>query len=105
MLGRFVVVSAAAVWAMSFAPAQAETVRVVIADLVYSPAEVRAKVGDTITWVNEDVLDHTATVKGGFDVMIPAKKSASFIVKKAGTMDYYCRFHPNMTARIVVSPK
>ena len=56
--------------------------------------EVKAKVGDTITWINKDIVAHTATVRGGFDVMIEANKSASWVLKKAGIVEYYCRFHP-----------
>jgi hypothetical protein len=33
-----------------------------------------AKVGDT-PWINKDIVAHTATVRGGFDVMIEANKS------------------------------
>jgi plastocyanin len=25
-------------------------------------------------------------------------------LKKAGTVDYYCRFHPNMKATLIVAP-
>ncbi|CAI2936442.1 cupredoxin domain-containing protein [Aminobacter niigataensis] len=85
-------------------PAQAETIQVTIEKLVFSPVEVNAKVGDTIEWINKDVFVHTATVKGGWEVMIPAKKSASMVVEKAGPVEYYCRFHPNMKGRLTVSP-
>jgi plastocyanin len=83
--------------------AQAETIQVTIDKMVFSPADIEAKAGDTIEWVNNDILAHTATVKGGFDVMLPPKKSASLVMEKAGTIDYYCRFHPNMKGRITVS--
>lgn len=86
-------------------PAAAETIRVKIDKLVFSPAEVSAKVGDTIEWVNDDILAHTATVKGDWDVMIPAKKTVSFVLKKPGDVAYYCRFHPNMKGRIAIAPK
>jgi hypothetical protein len=86
-------------------PAHADTNQVVIDRLVYSPAEIHAKVGDTIEWVNKDILAHTATVRGDWDVMIAANKSASVALKNAGAMEYHCRFHPNMTGRIVVAPK
>jgi plastocyanin len=76
------------------APSRAETIQVVIDKLTFSPAEVEAKVGDTIEWLNKDPFAHTATVKGGFDVMIPAGKSGSTVLKNAGSVDYYCRFHP-----------
>ncbi|MGN6767702.1 MAG: cupredoxin domain-containing protein [Rhizobiaceae bacterium] len=85
-------------------PARAETITVTIEKLVFSPVDLKAKVGDTVEWVNKDVLAHTATVKGGWDVMIPAKKSASLVLKKAGTVEYYCRFHPNMKGHITVTP-
>lgn len=100
---RYLAVCALMAVAMSIVPAQAETIQVTIDKLVYSPADVKAKVGDTIEWVNKDVFAHTATVKGDWDVMIPAKKNASFVLKKAGDVEYYCRFHPNMKARISVA--
>lgn len=84
----------------------AATVKVVIDKLVFVPAEISVTVGDTIEWVNKDVMVHTATVDGGFDVLIPAKKSASAVVTGAGTLDYYyCRYHPNMRGRIAVQAK
>ncbi|MGY3132238.1 plastocyanin [Bradyrhizobium sp. USDA 4501] len=42
-------------------PAHAATIQIVMENLVISPAEVSARVGDTIEWVNKDVLAHTAT--------------------------------------------
>ena len=69
----------------------------------FSPAQIDVKVGDTIEWVNKDILAHTATVNGGWDVMIPPKKSASMVVGAAASVDYYCRFHPNMKGRITVT--
>jgi plastocyanin len=85
------------------APAWADTVTVTIDKLVYSPASVEVKVGDTIEWVNKDPFPHTATVKGGWDVSVPPKKSASLTVQKAGSFDYICRFHPNMKGHVTVS--
>jgi hypothetical protein len=57
-----------------------------------------------IEWVNNDTFAHTATVKGGFEIMLPPKKSGSVVLEKAGTVDYYCRFHPNMKGRVMVAP-
>jgi plastocyanin len=71
--------------------------------LVFLPANIKAKVGDTVEWVNKDFLAHTATVRGDWDVMIAAGKSARLILKKTGTFDYYCRFHPNMKGQIIVT--
>jgi plastocyanin len=86
-------------------PAHAATVQIVMENLVISPAEISAKVGDTIEWINKDVFAHTATANNGdFDVNLPPKKAASFVVRKAGTVDYYCRYHPNMKATLKIAP-
>jgi len=72
---------------------------------VIAPAEASAKVGDTIEWVNKDVLAHTATARNGdFDVTIPPKQTVTLVLKKGGAVDYYCRFHPNMKATLNVVP-
>ena len=81
-------------------PASAETIQVTIDKLVFAPAAINAKVGDTIEWVNKDVVAHTATVKGDWDVMIPPEGSASMVVQKPETVEYYCRFHPNMKGQL-----
>jgi plastocyanin len=85
--------------------AHAETIQVTIEKLVFAPVEIKAKVGDTIVWINKDIVAHTATVQGDWDVMIAANKSATLVLKKAGNVDYYCRFHPNMKGRITITPK
>lgn len=90
--------------AMVAASARAETVTVTVDKMAFSPATVEARVGDTIEWVNKDAFAHTATVKGGWEVMLPVRKSGSITVDAAGTIDYICRFHPNMKGQIVISP-
>jgi plastocyanin len=84
-------------------PAYAETIQISIDKMVFLATDVKAKVGDTVEWVNADILAHTATIKGGWDVVIPSKETRSAVMKKAGTFEYYCRFHPNMMGRIAVS--
>jgi plastocyanin len=90
--------------AMGAVAAQAETITVTVDKMAFSPADINAKVGDTIEWVNKDTFAHTATVKGGWEVMLPVKKSGSMVVDKAGTIAYICRFHPNMKGTITVAP-
>jgi plastocyanin len=103
--GRYLFVFMVLIWEINSVPARAETIQVTIENLVFSPAEIKAKVGDTIAWINKDIVAHTATVRGGFDVMIEANKSASLVLKKAGIVEYYCRFHPNMKGRIIITPE
>jgi plastocyanin len=86
-------------------PADAATIQITMENLVISPAEASAKVGDTIEWINRDIFAHTATARSGdWDVTIPPKKTVTSVLKKAGTMEYYCRFHPNMKATLVIVP-
>ena len=85
--------------------AEAATIQIVMQNLDISPAEASAKVGDTVEWVNKDILAHTATARNGdFDVTLQPNKSGSFVLKKAGNVDYYCRFHPNMRATLKIAP-
>ncbi|MGZ5960811.1 MAG: cupredoxin domain-containing protein [Rhizomicrobium sp.] len=99
-------VSIVAAWMLAMSiPADAATIQITMENLVISPADAAAKVGDTIEWINKDVLAHTATARNGdWDVTLPPKKSGSLILKKVGTVDYYCRFHPNMKATLTVEP-
>src|SRR3954454_7451358 len=85
--------------------AHAATIQITMDNLVISPAKATAKVGDTIELINKDILAHTATARNGdFDVTMPPKKTVTYVLKKAGTIDYYCRFHPNMKAVLDVAP-
>ena len=104
MPGRLLAMTAIMLASM-LVPARAATVQISMENLEIAPAEASAKVGDTIEWINKDVLAHTATARNGdFDVNLLAKKSATFVVKKPGTVEYYCRYHPNMKATLRVEP-
>ena len=103
--GRYLFVFIVTIWGINSVPAHAETIHVTIDNLVFSPVDLKAKVGDTVTWINKDIVAHTATARGDWDVMIPANKSASLVLTKAGIVEYYCRFHPNMKGRITITPK
>ena len=95
----------ALLFGMIAVPADAATIQITTTDLVFAPAEVSAKVGDTIEWINKDVLVHTATARNGdFDVNMPPKKTVTSILTKAGTVEYYCRYHPNMKAVLTIAP-
>jgi plastocyanin len=96
--------SAAAALVLLATHAAAETIRVNVDKLAFTPAEISARVGDTIEWVNADFLAHTATGRGKeWDVMIAPNKTGRVTLKRAGNIDYYCRFHPNMSGRISVA--
>jgi|SRR5687768_12389862 plastocyanin len=105
MTPRWIVPIAAALTLGISVSAQAASIQIVMENMVISPASASAKVGDTVEWINKDILVHSATARNGdFDVAMPAKKTVTSILKKAGTVDYYCRYHPNMKATLVVAP-
>ena len=84
--------------------AHAAVIQIKIENLGFAPAQVSAQVGDTIEWTNADFVAHTATARDGtFDFMLPSNATGTVVLKTAGTIDYYCRVHPNMTAQITVS--
>ena len=87
------------------APADAETIKIVMEKIGFAPAEVSAKVGDTVEWINKDILAHTATATNGdWNVVIAPKKTERLVLKKAGAVDYFCKYHPNMKGRMVIAP-
>ncbi|HVY59462.1 MAG TPA: cupredoxin domain-containing protein [Xanthobacteraceae bacterium] len=84
----------------------AEVIRVTVKNLVYSPAQISARVGDTIEWDNQDFIIHTSTARDkSWEVMLPAHTKGQMVMKKAGTIEYYCKFHPNMKGQITVTEK
>jgi plastocyanin len=53
--------------------------------------------------VNKDILDHTGTARNGaWDVAVEPGKTGKVQLKGAGTIEYYCRLHPNMVGKITV---
>jgi plastocyanin len=99
-------VFAAALTALSTwspAPASAATIQVTIDKVAYGPANISARVGDTIEWSNNDFVGHTATNRDkSWDFLILPNKKQTLTLKKAGEIDYYCKFHPNMKGHISV---
>jgi plastocyanin len=83
--------------------ARAVTHVVTIDGARFSPADIVVKAGDTIEWVNRDILAHTATsTSGGFDskVIQPGQRW-KFVARKKGEFAYTCSFHPmNGTLRV-----
>ena len=86
-----------------FVSKRAATVEITIEGIAFAEVKDPLRVGDTIVWVNKDVVAHTATAKNGdWRVVIPPNAKAKMVLKKAGAVDYYCEYHPNMTGRLVI---
>jgi plastocyanin len=103
MTPRWIVPIVAALMMETSISAGAAIIQISMENLVISPVEASAKVGDTIEWINKDIFGHTATARNGdWDVTIPPKKTVTLVLKKAGAIEYYCRFHPNMKAKLTI---
>ncbi|WP_114948930.1 cupredoxin domain-containing protein [Microvirga calopogonii] len=73
--------------------------------IAFAPQQVTVHVGDTLEWANQDIVVHTATAKDkSWDVNVLPGKNGRMVMKAAGTFDYICRYHPNMTGEVIVEP-
>jgi plastocyanin len=82
-----------------------ETTRVAVDKMAFDPPRISAHVGDTIEWASSDFVVHTATARNkDWDITIPAKGMGRVTLTHPGEVDYFCRFHPNMTGQIAVAP-
>jgi plastocyanin len=81
-----------------------KTHTVTIENFRFQPEILTVAPGDTIVWVNTDLVPHTATSKtGGFDSeVIQAEQSWRVTVRQKGDFAYVCTLHPTMTAMLRV---
>ena len=77
---------------------------VVIRQFAFGPETLEVSVGDTVVWVNEDIVPHTATAAdAGWDSdRLDRGDSWSLEVRAPGAVDYTCLYHPVMRARLIV---
>jgi plastocyanin len=77
---------------------------VVIEGMRFAPEALTVTPGDTIEWVNKDLVPHTATSQdGGFDSKdIQADDSWTYTARTTGDFTYVCTFHPTMKATLRV---
>ena len=75
---------------------------VAIEGMKFVPERLEVAAGDTVTWVNKDLVPHTVTAPGVDSGAIAPGASWKFVARRAGEMQYVCRFHPTMKAVLVV---
>ena len=73
---------------------------VLIEGMRYQPEGLTVAVGDTVVWINRDMVPHTATsASGRFDSNeIAPGKSWTHTVRATGEFAYICTYHPLMKA-------
>jgi plastocyanin len=83
--------------------ARADELKVTIDNFTFAPAELKVKVGDTVTWSNHDDIPHTVVSAGKFrSKALDTDDTFSFTFTAAGEYPYFCSLHPHMTGTIKV---
>jgi plastocyanin len=85
--------------------AVAGPVAVHISNFTFGPKAVTVKVGQTVTWTNDDDIPHTviATDKSFRSKVLDTGESFSFTFTKPGQVAYFCSLHPMMTGKVTVT--
>jgi plastocyanin len=99
------IASTAASLLMSTPAAAAPHTHVIVMDkMKFGAVPANIHRGDTILWVNRDILRHTATAKNkSFDVDLPPKTQKRMTVRASGAFPFSCRFHPGMRGVLKVA--
>ena len=70
---------------------------VVIDKLKFGQLPTGLHKGDSIVWVNRDLLRHSATATDhSFDIDLLPGKTGKTLLKKSGAIAFVCRYHPGM---------
>ncbi len=65
----------------------------------FQPTQITVSPGDTIVWVNNDIVPHFLNIAEGQwqSAVIEEGQSWEMMVDQAGSYAYLCAFHPKMT--------
>src|SRR4051794_27749529 len=75
-------------------------------NIQFNPKQQTVKVGEKVTWVNQDDVDHNVVTTGG-DAKFESDNfgkagTYSYTPTKAGTIKYTCTLHPGMDGELTV---
>ncbi|MCJ7473074.1 MAG: cupredoxin family copper-binding protein, partial [Actinobacteria bacterium] len=73
-----------------------------IEDFAFNPSDLTIKVGDTVTWTNNDGAAHTVKMDTFESETMPKGDTFSFTFSDAGIYKYICGIHPSMNGKIIV---
>jgi len=83
-------------------PAKADGAIVEMHQLKFAPAEIEIAVGGTVTFLNLDLVPHTATGESFDTGTLHKDERKEIAFPAAGEFTYLCKFHRHMTGRVVV---
>ncbi len=82
-----------------------KTHTVEIRGMEFHPAELTVTVGDTVVWINHDIVPHTATASTSikWDTgQLTQDQTGRYLARKAGVAHYVCALHPTMKGTLVI---
>jgi len=74
-------------------------------NIAFDPKEITVKVGEEITWVNDEPIDHNVVATSGAEFtseIFGEGGEFKFTPKEAGTIEYECTLHPGMVGTVTV---
>lgn len=74
-------------------------------NIAFDPKQVTVKVGQKITWTNNEAIDHNVVAGSGADFKsdnFGEGGTFEYTPEKAGTIEYECTLHPGMVGTITV---
>ena len=77
-----------------------------IENFAYSPSAIKVKKGTTVTWTNNDSVEHNVVGDDYSDLngkLLKKGESFSFTFNETGTYGYHCAPHPYMKGTVVVT--
>jgi plastocyanin len=75
-------------------------------NIAFDPKDVTVKVGQKVTWTNDDSTNHNVTAQSGASFKskdFGKGGTFSFTPTKAGTIKYVCTIHPGMDGTLTVT--
>jgi plastocyanin len=84
---------------------RARTHAVTMEGMMFRPQRIVVTAGDTIVWVNRDLVGHTATAAAAAidSQLVEANASWRLTTTQKGEFHYVCTLHPTMTATLQVN--
>ena len=74
--------------------------------LAYTPGQVRIRAGQTVRWINRDLVVHTVTAedRSWGSELIEQRGVYERRFDQPGTFPYFCLPHPTMKGVVIVEP-
>jgi len=83
-----------------------DLVTITMKDIKFVPHDAQVKVGQKVTWENNDTAAHNVTAQKGADFQsetLDLGATFDYTPTKAGTIEYVCTIHPGQDGKLIVT--